>query len=73
MVILSLIWTIIGCFLKFIFFLIGLAIAIPLLFVLSVVVAVITGLIIGCFLWVGNEVYEIYKKDKKEETTGMQT
>ena len=59
---LNLIWAVISCFFQFIVFLIALIIAIPVLFVLSAIVAVITGAIICCVIYVIVEVFGIGKK-----------
>lgn len=60
------IWGIITCFVKFIAFLLGLTIAIPLLFILSVIVAVITGAILIGVFYIGVKCYECIKDEKKE-------
>ena len=59
---LNLIWAVISCFFQFIVFLMALIIAIPVLFILSVIVAVITGAIICCVIYVIVEVLGIGKK-----------
>ncbi len=59
---LNLIWAVISCFFQFIVFLIALIIAIPVLFALSVIVAVITGAIICCVIYGIVEVLGIGKK-----------
>lgn len=61
------IWAIIECFFKFIGFLLGLTIAIPLLFILSVIVAVITGAILLGVFYIGVKCYEYIKDEKKEK------